>query len=160
MALAGPFLFSFASQCLTALGDIAYLNVFCFSRNSVSYQAAAECSPRVCSLLNCTESFYATYIKNTTIVCITASDMPISLSSGCISKKLQLRGLQSNFIPPRLMQRMYKDSCGIKKNLVFLCYVLSWIVWKHQKWFNRLISAGMSKAHPDIIHCRWHSSSH
>lgn len=24
--LAGPFLFSFASQCLTALGDTAYLN--------------------------------------------------------------------------------------------------------------------------------------
>lgn len=63
MALAGPFLFSFASQCLTAPGDIAYLNVLCFSRNSVSYQAAAECSLGLCYLLNCTESFYATYIK-------------------------------------------------------------------------------------------------
>lgn len=80
--LAVPFLFSFASQCLTARSDAAYLNNVLFFQELTFLSSCSRllCFTGVCSSVNCTASFDAAYIQITVILCIAPSDCVIFYS--------------------------------------------------------------------------------
>lgn len=82
--LAVPFLFSFASQCLTARSDAAYLNNVLFFQELTPLSSCSRllCFTGVCSSVNCTASFDAAYIQITAMLCIAPSDCVVSLAEG------------------------------------------------------------------------------